>query len=73
MKEIKIQNNQDGSWTTVTVLDFSSRPDSIQVQKGGQEPEWVHLNEIHPADKVAITVERIALERYEYVPKEDLK
>lgn len=73
MKEIKIQNSTDGSWESVSVIDFTSREDEVEIQRKGESPEWVHHNMIHPADKVAITVEKLASTRYEFVPKEDLE
>ena len=73
MKEIKIQNNHNGAWESVSVIDFTSRDEEVQIQRAGGSPEWVHLNMVHPADKVAITVEKLASTRYEYVPKEDLE
>lgn len=73
MKHIKIQNLNDSSWASVAVVDFMSRDDEIQIRAEGQEPEWVHINRVHPADKILISVEKLAGARYEYVPKEDLE
>jgi hypothetical protein len=33
----------------------------------------VRLEDIHPADQVALTFERQARQRYRWVPKEDLE
>ena len=73
MKEIKIRNHTDDAgdtWVVVTVLDADSRPGWISVQKGG-EAQWFALEEVHPADQVALRVEAVAKRRYEWVPKDD--
>jgi hypothetical protein len=76
MKEIKIRNHIDGtgdgddSWVVVSVLDADSRPGWIHVQQGA-EAQWLALEEVHPADQVALRVEGLAKRRYEWVPTVD--
>ena len=74
MKEIKIRNHTDDvddTWVVVSVLDADSRPGWINVQKGA-EAQWLSLEEVHPADQVALRVEALAKRRYEWVPKVDV-
>ena len=73
MKEIKIRSTQDESWLTVNLLDAESRPGWVQVQQDAQDAQWTKLEDVHPADQVALRVEGLARRRYQWVPQEDLK
>jgi hypothetical protein len=73
MKEIKILSTQDSSWVTVNLLDAESRPGWVHVQQDAQDAQWTKLEDVHPADQVALRVESLARRRYQWVPTEDLK
>jgi hypothetical protein len=72
MKEIKIRGADADTWLTVTLLDPDSRPGWVEVQNGAAT-QWSNLEDVHPADQVALRVERLARQRYKFVPKEDLQ
>ncbi len=72
MKEIKIRGTEDDTWVKVTLLDPDSRPGWVEVQNGAQT-QWTKVEDVHPADQVLLQVERLARQRYKFVPKEDLK
>ena len=73
MKEIKIRAAQADAWLTVHLLDGESRPGWVQVQQDAQAAQWAKLEDVHPADQVALRVESLARQRYQWVPQEDLR
>jgi len=73
MKEIKIRGTQADAWLIASVLDVESRPGWVQVQQDAQEAQWAKLEDVHPADQVALRVESLARHRYRWVPAEDLE
>ena len=72
MKEIKIRGTQDDEWIPVSVLDMMARPGFVQIEQNGEEA-WAQWEDVHPADQVALRVEIIAQQRYQWVPPEDME
>lgn len=67
MNEIKIRGVGADGWRTVKVLPNDERQGWVQVEVD-DEPQWVEFADVHPADQVALRVESIARQRYEWVP-----
>ena len=70
MATIKVRKQADGPWDVVKLLD-GDRPGWVEVVDG-DESLWVKLENVHPADQVALMFEKQAKQRYKWVPKKDL-
>jgi hypothetical protein len=70
MDTIKIRTHENGPWVAVTLL-AGERPGWVEVADGDASL-WVQLEDVHPADQVALMFEAQAKQRYKWVPKEDL-
>jgi hypothetical protein len=70
MDTIKVRTQADGPWVAVTLL-AGERPGWVEVSDGAAA-QWVKLEDVHPADQVALMFEAQAKQRYQWVPKEDL-
>jgi hypothetical protein len=73
MKQIKIRESEDGPWFAVEFIEDDIRPGWVKIKQENEEPKWVEEYVVHPADQVALRVERVARQRYEWVPKEDIE
>jgi hypothetical protein len=71
METIQVRSNASAPWAAVKLL-AGEREGWVEVEDGGVA-RWVRLEDIHPADQVALTFERQARQRYRWVPKEDLE
>ncbi|NNJ12731.1 hypothetical protein EKD04_020610 [Chloroflexales bacterium ZM16-3] len=70
MQTIQVRSDADGPWASVSLLP-GEREGWVEVEDGG-EARWVRLEDVHPADRVALAFERQARQRYQWVPKDDL-
>jgi hypothetical protein len=71
--KIKIQRSLDGPWINVEWLYDEERTGWVKIREDANDPEWIREGDVHPADQVVLRVERLARNRYEWVPKEDLE
>jgi hypothetical protein len=71
METIQVRSNPGAPWAHVKLL-ADEREGWVEVEDGGVA-RWVKLEDIHPADQVALAFERQAKARYRWVPKEDLE
>ena len=70
MDTIKIRSNDPDEWTTVKLL-AGEKPGYVEIAEG-DATRWVKIEDVHPADQVALIFEAQARQRYRFVPKEDL-
>jgi hypothetical protein len=70
MDTIKIRTQANGPWVTVKLL-AGERPGWVEIAND-DAALWVKLEDVHPADQVALMFEAQAKQRYKWVPKEDL-
>ena len=70
MDTIKVRTHADGPWITVKLL-AGERPGWVEIANA-DTAQWVKLEDVHPADQVALMFEAQARQRYQWVPQEDL-
>jgi hypothetical protein len=70
MDTIKIRTHENGPWVAVKLL-AGERPGWIEIANDDASL-WVKMEDVHPADQVALMFEAQAKQRYKWVPKEDL-